>query len=425
MLYYKLPLKVDLDTLTHEVFNESKLWETYRRKGNGVGENGKITNGKGSHLTPTPFYKVTGDVFTNKNDRNRFESLKLFIGVFLTKLSNIDYIKDDLVQISCWNLKYYHRDYKAIYTSLINRGIVVCDYSYCSVGYQGSPYGYCKGFGLTKKYQNNYKRIPAHAESFMRVMNRLANMKYHSDSSTKTEDVLLYQYNLFKYKCEVIDPDWSTIDMDVSTAEHIQRGLTKFKQQVFNVKSSSIVNRVSNTVSQMPKEGRQFIRYKETGEEFVSCDISASHFTFLCFLMEFDKERLIEMVSKDFYSQLANGQCDRQVIKSQSFKYLYGRNRKNSSIGKCMNRELPKLHQYILGMNKEQKTELSHVLMKVESDIVVRDIGGQLMKLNIPFYTVHDSVWTLSRYVDQVKTIMEDTIQNILQVDVKPHIKVD
>lgn len=438
MVYYNIPAEIDLDRLSFNVFLLLAKFPTY---------GGKEKKVKNNNIIRTR-YVITDSLitkcyaapicFNNGKERQRFEGIKYYIGHLLSMLSRIDYIKDDYREIYCNDLKLLHDDEKHINAVLKRLRVINHNPTYMPKLFSIDGQGRCMMYGLKEEYRSNYKRVDANSTAFFKTVAKIKAKDFGQDASITEEQVLEYQYNIFKNECVVVDPDWTVYkDTDASTATEIERSLAKFKQRVFNVKSSPNVKRVSSTITLMPKDGRSFIRYKKTGESFVSLDISASHFTFLSFIMDLDREKLLRMISTDFYSHLANvGGHPRKLIKSQSFKYLYGSNYKfcskvgknilaENEMDKCMKRELPALHAYVYGMKKSDKKRLAQQIMKLEADVVVRKIGGRLMQMNIPFYTIHDCVCCLENDVKTVVDVMTSTMQQELNSEIVPKIKIE
>ncbi len=68
-------------------------------------------------------------------------------------------------------------------------------------------------------------------------------------------------------------------------------------------------------------------------------------------------------------------------------------------------------------------SEFSILLQRVESFLVLDSVSRQIFRTNndIPIFTIHDSVMTTRKFIEPVKTIFEDTIQEITQKN--PNVK--
>ncbi len=374
------------------------------------------------------------------NGKRKLKAELHFLGRFLSRLSSIDYQKEDCIQIGRDEMKGWYSLYQPLIERLLDAGIIIRDDSYVSeaIATDSTPVK-TKSYGLTKNYQDAYKQVPADVDMFLASLKKIEATDYKPDHSHTEVQVIGYQYDIILKHCTVEEPKWLELDADVDTKELIKVALTKLKQGVLNMTSSKKVERFHNVLIQMPKIGRQFIKYKGT-TPFLSCDISASHFTLLAGITNCDVANLQKYVQDDFYQSISGGMYDRETIKAQSFSYLYGSNYRSKKIqvkdGEtfktvlhereidcCMKEKLPEIHKMVYGKTKKEKKQLCYDLMKLEADIVVRQVGGILMDSEVPFYTIHDCVMTTPENTIFVKKVMEEVIK--LNVGINPRIKVE
>jgi hypothetical protein len=405
-LYYSIPSNFDLGGFVQSLVS-GKMSETYRR----------INNGE--------TYQCS-QVLTCKQ-RIKYTKINQFVLELLTRLSCVNYNKEEEgIQLYSLGLRKLYSGYNTVINELIERGVVKRTKGYSNFGITGV----CKKYSLTPKYRKRFKKIPVKQESWDEIYSRVIDRGYKKDKSQTQEDVLKGVYEFITKRTDIHDPNWMSLPMEVSKVEDILTGFTKLRNGVFDIQRKGKGNRVYHVLSFIPKEGRKYIVHKEYGE-MVGVDVSSSHLTIICSLMEFDRERLQELLSQDFYTSISNGKYPRETIKNQFMKYLYGSNykyregrrrRRETELDRCMKLKLPHLHRYIMGMSKKDKRKLSHQIMEVESDLIVSQVGGQLLNMGIDFYPVHDCIYVPRQFTEMVQKLIVETFQG--EIHVTPRVKI-
>lgn len=422
-IYHTIPSNLNLDALTLYYMGLLKIMPIpqHAEEEKKV-EEGKIIKKQSELLLPT----------LSPQQRKKFNAARYFTGTFLTKLSKIDYLKDFMIEIMASEMRSQYQDYDKVIDCLKKLSVVRVDESYLSQNYAIDPLdAHSKAYGLSKEYTLSFQNIPVDTKLFERRLRKIEGFDYRPDHSHTEEQVVRYQFETILKDCVFEEPDWQLWQTDSDTAELVKQGLERLRQGVLNLTSSAKVKRYHSVLTQMPKEGRQFIRYKGN-DCFYGCDLVASHFTLICGILELDTEAIQRHISNDFYTSICDGRFPRDQIKSESYTYLYGSSYKregqkwilkNRAIDKCMAKSLPDMHKRIHGMKKADKKLFSHQVMKLEADLVVTQCGGHLMDMGIPFFTVHDSIYTTKEHVYTVINLMTSVIKKA--IGITPRIKTD
>jgi hypothetical protein len=111
--------------------------------------------------------------------------------------------------------------------------------------------------------------------------------------------------------------------------------------------------------------------------------------------------------------ELDNGFSKRDIVKFRFMLCFYSANNANSQGMKTLFRsKFPKIYALMCDLKEKDHTTLSILLQRVESILILDKICGRISTEfpRIPLLTIHDSVLTIPKYVDQVvKVINEET----------------
>lgn len=111
--------------------------------------------------------------------------------------------------------------------------------------------------------------------------------------------------------------------------------------------------------------------------------------------------------------ELDNGFSKREIVKFRFMLCFYSANSANSQGMKTLFRsKFPKIYALMCDLKGKDHTTLSILLQRVESILILDKICGRISSEfpKIPLLTIHDSILTIPKYVDQVvKVINEET----------------
>ncbi len=138
--------------------------------------------------------------------------------------------------------------------------------------------------------------------------------------------------------------------------------------------------------------------------------------------------------SKDFYQHITNKGWEtnpeymsskkkfrdgRDYIKKHIMTLLFDKNkthRNNDSVVKLVKLVYPELNELVerFYVTYSQR-DISVLLQRVESFLMLQNVCLKIEKINqsIPYFTIHDSIITNTNYLETVKTIVQETINNI------------
>jgi hypothetical protein len=124
--------------------------------------------------------------------------------------------------------------------------------------------------------------------------------------------------------------------------------------------------------------------------------------------------------------ELDNGFSKRDIVKFRFMLCFYSANNANSQGMKTLFRsKFPKIYALMCALKEKDHATLSILLQRVESILILDKICGRISTEfpRIPLLTIHDSILTIPKYVDQVvKVINEETkkfigIQPMLSIE--------
>jgi hypothetical protein len=237
--------------------------------------------------------------------------------------------------------------------------------------------------------------------------------------------------------------------------------------------------RLHTNLTNMNKELRKFLKYD--GESLVNIDICNSQIFFLLIVLNTIKNRKLKdinintsiilelssvslcdkefqrfhdlVVSGTFYSVLGkqlmnekgygdfyikmeydyvNKQAEyfrienpKDLMKPIAFEILFSKNTQYTTEKKWFKEQFPTIYKAVEIIKSKNHNTLALLLQNIEAeailDVTVKNIKN--FNKNIPIYTIHDSILTIPKYVEDVKRIMLESILNF--TGLQPSISID
>ncbi len=191
--------------------------------------------------------------------------------------------------------------------------------------------------------------------------------------------------------------------------------------------------RLFTNITNLKSNFRKHLRYK--GQKLINCDIRCAQ---ICLLSLFykdsedhlaEKARFIDFVTnKDFYSELAaraTGNLTRKEAKQQSFILLFAQNytAEKQPFYKVFKELFPILANEISLIKESDYKKVAFEMQSGESRIMITGTLLDLARLNIPVFSIHDSILCLPEHLETVKDCIS---QNFLkQTGFLPVLKTD
>lgn len=171
--------------------------------------------------------------------------------------------------------------------------------------------------------------------------------------------------------------------------------------------------RLFTNITNLKSNFRKHLRYK--GQKLVNCDIRCAQ---ICLLSLFykdsedhlaEKARFIDFVTnKDFYSELAAraaGSLTRKEAKQQSFILLFAQNRTaaRQPFYKVFKELFPILANEISQIKESDYKKVAFEMQSGESRIMITGALLDLARLEIPAFSIHDSILCLPEHLEVVQ----------------------
>lgn len=137
---------------------------------------------------------------------------------------------------------------------------------------------------------------------------------------------------------------------------------------------------------------------------------------------DFTKEinTLRDVLKSDIYGNIQNWWKSyfgvtlktRKQAKKFFFSYIFGRNSmKRTRMRQVWETEFPLLNRMISFIKEPNYKFLAHKLQKKESEIVIDSLCSEVnKKFNIPYFTVHDSIYISKKFSPEIKLIFEEIL---------------
>ena len=359
------------------------------------------------------------------NMERSLSSIQHFLEYFISRLTRkYNNGPSHYVQMPSWDMENIYKNYPKVIQFLLKLGIVEVYKGkegktkkgrYISKKVSKLKKGLCKSYRLTEA-PTEITHKPCHDTILSKIVDKLDSQQYKADKSKVKDAVMEYQFQLLKNDIVIEMNGWQDWNLEISTFYSVRRQLNRLKQGIVNVTSEGITTRVYSIMTTMPKEARQFVKYKD-GRSFGHVDISSAHAYFLSTLINEPDEAIKN--GEDVYQLLA----DEMGITRDEFKQrklmnfsMYGKWAMKGKVLKAFQKVLPRFTKHLCDLDKGKtqeereaiRTELSHIMLDTEADFVVRTVGEVLMKENVPFYTVHDCIYVVSGFENRVEDVMKE-----------------
>lgn len=184
--------------------------------------------------------------------------------------------------------------------------------------------------------------------------------------------------------------------------------------------------RVFHAITSTPKEMREFLLID--GEAIAEPDIPSAQPTLAATLYDSgneaeqaEKQRYLSFINSDFYKSLAKEAGShlkyRKAIKRACYREIFFNPKvSKGKLWKAFKKLFPLLARKIeerkgqtrLGLKKN--SDFAIYLQKAEAEIVINDVGKQLVEAGIPFVTVHDSIICPKKDEKKVEKLLHQAV---------------
>lgn len=389
-------------------------------------------------------------VFTNYNHRALKSSKDTFV-----KISR-DFIRTSMTSLA--------RDYSKFLDRMIKAEFLECNNSY-SVG------NYSLGYRFGPKMKNlqwervDYKEFlkeiapkTGHKQVFQRLPQRFQDSIIHWSAAksdwirevcAKAEEFgqklsVVYPSNFDELATKVAEEKYDGylnkigtekqyLSMEDFRQNHI-RNLDKISNGFFSVfiDEDGFSNRLFSEMTSLPAPHRKHLRY--AGEPLINVDLRCAQCCLLAALYDNSPESQKEKESfvfamqnpnEDFYSLLARrAGLTRAQVKTEIFVIMFAPNhRQRGKICKEFNRLFPILTKLIAALKESDHRNVAKIMQNTEAKIVIELALRRLFLLNIPSFSIHDSIMTTSPYVKTVKDHISAAFSEVMGFS--PVLKID
>jgi hypothetical protein len=105
---------------------------------------------------------------------------------------------------------------------------------------------------------------------------------------------------------------------------------------------------------------------------------------------------------------------------------FYGKNHwRNNKSRDVFIEHFPNVWKVIEFEKRYDYTALPIKLQKLEADLIIYTVIDRILSEipNIPIYTIHDSILTISEYTEYVAQVIED--ESVIKYGIKPKLKIE
>jgi hypothetical protein len=302
-----------------------------------------------------------------------------------------------------------------------------------------------RGRSYLPGYKSKQHRIkPAHAEMevvwchdkatvrrFKRRKGNVRLQKHHEEMKQMLKHIRLDLAAAFK----IIDKE-----VDVFRAERYRRTALK-TAAILEAESAELFvddfgHRVHTVLTRLPKKLRAALRYD--GESMCGIDITCSQPLFLAgsvyesAMQEVEKNgssikmcRFLKQATEfkelcsagKLYESLMKVMKDgasRDDVKKLLFKEVcFGRGTGFGAVGRAFRRTWDAIVAWLIEQKRGDHKKIARSLQRLESSVMIGDVGRRLIAGGIPFFTVHDEFRTLRRHVERVKEVIQEEMSRI------------
>jgi hypothetical protein len=389
-------------------------------------------------------------VFSNYNHRALKSSKDTFV-----KISR-NFIRTSMTSLA--------RDYSKFLDKMIKAEFIECNNSYSvgnySLGYRFGPK--MKDLQWERAdYKSFLKEIApqtGHKQVFQRLPQRFQDSIIHWSAAktnwirevcAKSEELgqnlsVVYPPDFYEMASKIAEEKYETylnriaeeklyLSMNDFLQSHI-RNLDKINNGFFSVfiDENGFSLRLFSEITSLPAPHRKHLRYN--GEVLTNVDLRCAQCCLLAALYDDSPESQEERKSfifamqnpnEDFYSLLARrGGLTREQVKTDIFIIMFAPNhQQRGKICKEFNRLFPILTKLIAALKESDHRNVARIMQNKESKIVIELSLRRLFELNIPCFSIHDSIMTTSPYIQTVKDHISAAFSEVMGFS--PVLKVD
>jgi hypothetical protein len=123
-------------------------------------------------------------------------------------------------------------------------------------------------------------------------------------------------------------------------------------------------------------------------------------------------ELLAVCCSGKFYESLMTDSIGRDDVKRNTFREVYfGRGTGFGVVGGRFRKKWDRVVDWLIAFKRKDYKKSAKALQRLESSIMIDTVGKQLVSEGVPFYTVHDAVYTLPEHTQRVQVLIEDSMR--------------
>jgi hypothetical protein len=102
----------------------------------------------------------------------------------------------------------------------------------------------------------------------------------------------------------------------------------------------------------------------------------------------------------------------RDDVKRNTFREVYfGRGTGFGVVGGRFRKKWDRVVDWLIAFKRKDYKKSARALQRLESSIMIDTVGKQLVSEGVPFYTVHDAVYTLPEHTQRVQVLIEDSMR--------------
>ncbi|BAV06172.1 hypothetical protein SAMN05421788_106235 [Filimonas lacunae] len=188
--------------------------------------------------------------------------------------------------------------------------------------------------------------------------------------------------------------------------------LKKLRPEIFK-SLSSVIPSILSIISSL-----SFIMLVKSDETQCGSDLER-----FCTLV--DKGRLYQYISTQYFEETGilytpDTPDGKRMLKSAVFTTLFSDNRfigqKEADMKRCFRDLFPTVYKIYSLIKRHDNGFLAIILQSIEAEVVINRVARTFAKENkeVPIYTIHDSIVTLSEYKERVKDLMKVEFENAI-----------
>lgn len=233
--------------------------------------------------------------------------------------------------------------------------------------------------------------------------------------------------------------------IDKQDLEH--KSIDKIDKGEYFVEQPDLKSRIFTNIANLSSDLRQFLYHKQYSEQWnlINLDIANSQPYLLSLLLRADYkgqelpesvQRYIDLTANGkFYEEMMRLLCyasssitkrQRSIFKKDFFgKIFFCKTRYSRSTpeGKMFRKHFKEVADLIDKYKSTGHEQLAILMQRAEAKVILETIGEELIKRNIWFVSIHDSIVTLVQHQDEVKKLVLDSF--FAEVGVAPKLSTE